>query len=201
MAVGNERAIGRSMHVTTSKVGSGPPSRQPASRQTRLDARGSQALEVTFAPEAMQMACMEARPSGLRVAMAALAILAMSCASADHRASARCEVGDIQAVFASPLDYQGKRFCGEGFWYAGDEYGGIYDRPVTSDEQRYDIVFALVAGSGRSFDIPDRQNTRVLISGAIDADDCNPPDEPGEGCVPFRRAIYLENWELRIADD
>lgn len=136
-----------------------------------------------------------------RAATVVLSVLLLSCASSDHGQSAGdCEVTDIEAVFASPLAYQGKRFCGEGFWYAGDEYGGIYDRPVTSHEQRFDITFALVAGSGRSFDLPDHQNTRVRISGTIDADDCNPPDEPGEGCAPFRRAIFLENWELRLAD-
>lgn len=69
-----------------------------------------------------------------------------ACAQSRHAA---CDVSDISSVFASPTAYLGKRFCGEAYYFGGDELGGLYDRPVRTMDQRLDTAFLLTAGSGR----------------------------------------------------
>lgn len=138
------------------------------------------------------------KSGGLAVAITTVANCALS---ADRPAAASCEVLDIQAVFSEPLAFDGQQFCGEGFWHGGDEYGGIYDRPVTSEDQRWDIAFLLIAGSGSSETLEIENGASVQVSGTIDSYACNPLDEVGdEGCTPVRRAIFLRDWRLRIAE-
>lgn len=81
---------------------------------------------------------------------------------------------------------------------------GIYDQPVRNNDQRYDMAFLLLATDEEHQIRVRGDNVRVFVTGVIDADDCNLPDgvvDEESTCVPVRRAIFLDQWEIRRVHD
>jgi hypothetical protein len=118
-------------------------------------------------------------------------------AACSHLPPDRCDVSDISAVFASPSAFIGQRFCGEAFYYGRGELGGLYDRPIETQEQRYSTAFLMSAGSGRYVGVEDNgESVRVFASGTI-SDVCSDGHDGEANCVPVRTAIFLEDWEVR----
>lgn len=110
----------------------------------------------------------------------------------------RCEVTEIDAVFAAPLDFDGQRFCGFGYYY-GNDFGGVYASPITNVRDAYGVAFLFDARSRSGPWVTIGENARVYVEGTIDAS-CHRgmPQPPGEGCAPVTGAIFLEDWVIRV---
>lgn len=134
----------------------------------------------------------------MRCVLLALALGASGCASQPPQ---QCDVTDVDALFASRLEYQDKQFCGYGYWYGGEEFGGIYARRIADYDERYQRPVILLTGepSDGIWRPEIRNNDRVFLSGRIDADDCVPRPDDDEHCAPFADAIFIEGWRLRRA--
>src|SRR5262245_27518985 len=77
-----------------------------------------------------------------------VAVCALS-ACLTHRplASSRCDVTDMRVLFASPMTFDGKRFCGRGYLYGDDDLTAVYAQPVTQDADRYGVAIQFIAGA------------------------------------------------------
>jgi hypothetical protein len=134
-----------------------------------------------------------------RFLLVALMLSFGSCVTPHASDSDSCEVTDINALFASPLTFHGRRFCGQGYLYSRSELTGIYSSPVDERVDPYDMAILLDATSAdRGAEIPGGQNVAVFVSGQIDSATCNAAPDPNvPSCVPVVRAIFLKDWEVR----
>ena len=130
------------------------------------------------------------------IALALTAVVGCSPIQADWQAG--CDITDINSLFASPLEFEGQRFCGRGFLYASGELAGVYPEPVQTMSDGLDQAILFAADSGRS--LPTGRNTSVLVSGRIDAASCNSDPDPESACVPVAHAIILEDWDIRASE-
>jgi hypothetical protein len=132
-------------------------------------------------------------------AMLSFGIIGCVSQETDHGVRlTRCDVTSIDAVFASPMTFHGRRFCGYGYYYEGSEVGGVYASPIANDQDRYEVAFLLDSHSRVGPEIRSAQNARVFVEGTIDAATCNHNQQPeDEGCTPVVHAIFLEEWTLR----
>jgi hypothetical protein len=129
---------------------------------------------------------------------AILSIIALAACASPARYQQFCDSSELSLVLADPLAHDGELFCGSGFLYSDENLTAIYDRPVTDLRQRYEAALMLVPSRGREHLPFLGTNVPVFVRGTIIGDACI--DEGGAACVPIRRAVFVEDWQVRRLD-
>jgi hypothetical protein len=135
-----------------------------------------------------------------RFFLVALMMAVVASCSVQRTDRVRCDVNDVGALFAAPIAFHGQRFCGQGYLDTGHGLAAIYPTPISSTSDRYDTAILLNAQNARrnQMELPLGTNILVLVRGRVDAESCNAVIDSESSCVPVRRAIILEDWEIQL---
>lgn len=106
----------------------------------------------------------------------------------------KCDVRSLAAVFASPLNYQKRRFCGEAVAYLHDRALEVFpEGPLPADR------FETAAFLDRKAELKARSRldasgrVRLYLEAVVDLQmPCFAESDTGDTCVPYTHPIHLE---------
>lgn len=104
-----------------------------------------------------------------------------------------CDISSLSPIIENALHFNGKIFCGEVFVRNYNDTVRVIQR--SDEEPSYDVSFLVPADGRRWLGLVDESSTLFFIRARVEPQvECfrtrtDPLDE--EGCVPFRRPVYL----------
>lgn len=116
-----------------------------------------------------------------------------------------CQVAELKAVFERPQDFDGKKFCGEAYYFSNG-INAFYPRAIARDDPLR-LNTALVISPGEMLSGSRKlgglkSGERVHVSGVLEVDgDCFKRNADDRNvCVPIAHPIYLHSWSIGAAD-
>lgn len=131
---------------------------------------------------------------GFKLAAAGWCLLLGSCVlQGGYTETAGCDTHALSSIIADPVSFQGKVYCGEAFIRRGERTIWVLQSP--DEEPSYEVSLLVAVEGRRALGQVDERPKPFFIRARIDPQiECfvtrtDPLDE--EGCVPFRRPVYL----------
>jgi len=133
------------------------------------------------------------------VTRACFAVCMTLCATAGCSTTSgttRCAATSLQQVIENPVQYAGRRFCGEAIVAQPERVTRIMR---TADEiHAYGTVILATTATRRVLGEVGAQPTSYYIEARIDPQaECFAPSESGEQCVPFARPVMFHITRAR----
>ena len=139
----------------------------------------------------------------LKTTLGLMSALIIGCSAKQASAPATaggesCQVSDLAAVFANPLTYNGKVFCGHAVLLS-ERYVAFYPRAPQSDDERYGTVLIPKGNAAQVAALVRIGSPKLIrIRGTLDVDlDCL----SGKSlCTPIRHPIALRHFSFESPD-